>query len=81
MSKTNKNWIQKDHVESFETPSDRSITYGSIQKYRYYDQGFCKHNISCRYFRAKNMCKEYLGGRKCDRKSCKDRHPKNANSG
>ena len=75
ISETNKHWVHKDPSECIEAPSG-NISKGSIRKCRYYDRGHCKHKSGCRYFHRKDSCRRYLGGEKCARKSCRDRHPK-----
>ena len=48
----------------------------SVRKCRYYDRGHCKYKCGCKYFHPKNICKEYVNNKKCERKQCLDRHPK-----
>ena len=43
---------------------------------RYYNRGFCKHTINCRYGHADKICQRYLETQTCNEKQCSDRHPK-----
>ena len=54
---------------------------GTSQKSRHYNRGHCKHKGGCDVFHPKEICKEYLNGKKCDKKDCVDRHPKSVNTG
>ena len=49
---------------------------GKVLKCRYYDRGHCKYKCGCKYIHSKTICKDYLDNKKCDSKSCIDRHPK-----
>jgi hypothetical protein len=46
------------------------------RKCRYYNRGFCKHKIKCRYVHPDKICKKYLEKQTCEDKQCSDRHPK-----
>ena len=75
LSETSKHRENKDPIESCKTPSVNRVQE-SVRKCRHYDRGHCKHRSGCRYFHGKNICTSYLGGEKCDRNFCGDRHPK-----
>ena len=49
---------------------------GTSRKCRHYNRGHCKHKGGCDFFHPKEICKEYLNDKKCDKKDCVDRHPK-----
>jgi hypothetical protein len=46
------------------------------KKSRYFNQGYCKYNIKCKYFHRKEICKDYLEHQKCDAKVFGKRHPR-----
>ena len=46
------------------------------RKCRYFNRGYCKYKMKCRYFHPKNVCQEYVTNQKCSNSDCIDRHPK-----
>ena len=46
------------------------------KKCKYFNRGYCKYKIECRFVHPREICKIYLEGKKGDDKNCKDRHPK-----
>ena len=46
------------------------------RKCRYYNRGFCKDTIKCRYLHPERICQVYLETQSCQEKQCPDRHPK-----
>ena len=51
-------------------------TKKSIKKCRYFNKGYCKYTVKCRYFHPEEICKDHLKSQHCKVKHCKDRHPK-----
>ena len=51
-------------------------TEEEIKKCRYFDTGYCKFKLECKFSHPTETCKTYLEGLKCDRNVCKMRHPK-----
>ena len=47
-----------------------------IKKCRYYNRGYCKYKSKCRYNHPKDVCKEYLENKNCEKHDCCDRHPR-----
>ena len=45
------------------------------RKCRYFDKGFCKFRVKCRYIHPKRICEDYLRNGKCEVPGCKERHP------
>ena len=60
--------------EIIELPND--VKKANRTKCRFYNRGFCKHKIKCRYLHPENICKEYLETQTCGEKQCCERHPK-----
>ena len=46
------------------------------KKCKYFDKGYCKYKLECKFAHSGEICKTHLEGRKCKENSCKDRHPK-----
>ena len=47
-----------------------------IKKCRYYNCGYCKYISKCIYKYHKDVCKEYLENKNCEKHDCCDRHPR-----
>ena len=47
-----------------------------IKKCRYFNKGYCKYSVKCRYLHPKEVSKNHLERKNCKAKNCKERHPK-----
>ena len=47
-----------------------------VKKCKYFNSGYCKFKTDCKFLHPKEICTIYLEGGECDRKLCKNRHPK-----
>ena len=57
--------------------ADDNVKKGNKRrKCRYYNRGYCKHTIKCRYLHPENICKVNSETQSCKEKQCMDRHPK-----
>ena len=43
---------------------------------RYFNRGYCKYKLECRFVHSQNICEKHLKSGKCGDKSCNYRHPK-----
>jgi hypothetical protein len=43
---------------------------------RYFNRGYCKYKLQCRFVHSQKICEEHLKYGKCGDNSCSDRHPK-----
>ena len=46
------------------------------KKCRQFNGGYCKYKAKCRFAHPEHICKEHIKNGTCDKKGCKDRHPK-----
>ena len=46
------------------------------KKCKYYNGGYCKHKLKCKFSHPQEICKTYLKGETCHQDSCGNRHPK-----
>ena len=46
------------------------------KKCKYYNGGYCKYKLKCKFSHPQEICKIYLKGETCDQDSCGNRHPK-----
>ena len=46
------------------------------KKCKFFNRGYCRYKSECRFVHPGEICKIYLEGKKCNDKSCADRHPK-----
>lgn len=43
---------------------------------RYYNRGYCKYELKCRFIHPTEICKEHMQSKKCININCGGRHPK-----
>ena len=43
---------------------------------RYFNRGYCKYKLDCRFVHSQKICEEHLKHGKCGDNCCNDRHPK-----
>ena len=48
----------------------------SIKKCKFDNLGFCKANISCKFYHADKECEFYLNNGYCNKMLCRGRHPR-----
>ena len=65
-----------DKAGSIESPIENIVKQGMKRKCRYNNRGHCRYRDRCKYYHSESICKIYLENKKCDDKSCMDRHPK-----
>ena len=64
------------HQKQFDNNKDVDGTAMKEKKCKYFNKGYCKFKIKCKFAHSEEICKTYLEGRKCEEAACKDRHPK-----
>ena len=65
--------VQKDAIEDRSVEKQNNV---KRKKCRYFNRGFCKYKLKCRYSHPKKVCEEYLKSQECGKKDCCERHPK-----
>ena len=53
--------------------NDRDI---KEKRCKFFNRGYCRYKLECRFAHPGEVCKMYLEGKRCNDKSCSDRHPK-----
>ena len=56
--------------------NDNEAHDNSITKCKFDNLGFCKANISCKFYHAEKECEFYLNNGYCNKMLCRERHPK-----
>ena len=77
IAKKEKEVSENDSVQIDQSDKEVEIVkkYKST-KCRYFDQGFCKYRIKCRYSHPEQTCEQYIMYGQCSEQNCPHRHPK-----
>ena len=47
-----------------------------LRKCRYFNRGFCKYGVNCKFYHSPDICNDYLEEGICRKNYCTERHPK-----
>ena len=57
-------------------PEEKNKPKKELKRCKFFNSGYCKYKLECKFSHPKEVCKVYLEEGKCNQKQCKNRHPK-----